>query len=179
MRCFFTLFIILNTLSLVASQTLPSTVGTNEIKIGQILSTKHLASKKVKFFLDGEKAKFVNLSRTQVMNFDFCCGVNHEIQRINVKFFDRELMDENINFSKLKEFITNSSISLGMKQNILLSKLGKPTRLQQEKSDTIVMYVTDQSESKFLQEFDIPLYYKKFIFSDGFLKEYEFGFEYS
>ncbi|WP_314721266.1 hypothetical protein [Haemophilus pittmaniae] len=178
MRCFFTLFIILNTLSLVASQTLPSTVGTNEIKIGQILSTKHLASKKVKFFLDGEKAKFVNLSRTQVMNLDFCCGVNHEIQRINVKFFDRELMDEDINFSKLKEFTTNSGISLGMKQNILLSKLGKPIRLQQEKSDTIVMYVTEQSESKFLQEFDMPLYYEKFIFSDGFLKEYEFGFEY-
>ena len=181
MRCFFILFIILNSLSLVASQTLPSTVGINEIKIGQILSTTHLASKKVKFFLDGEKAKFVNLSRTQVMTLDFCCGVNHEIQRINVKFFDRELMNEDINFSKLKEFTTNSGISLGMKQNILLSKLGKPTRLQQEKqekSDTIAMYVTEQSESKFLQEFDMPLYYEKFIFSDGFLKEYEFGFEY-
>ena len=178
MRCFFILFIILNSLSLVASQTLPSTVDINEIKIGQILSTTHLASKKVKFFLDGEKAKFVNLSRTQVMTLDFCCGVNHEIQRINVKFFDRELMDEDINFRKLKEFTTNSGISLGMKQNILLSKLGKPTRLQQEKSDTIVMYVTEQSESKFLQEFNMPLYYENFIFSDGFLKEYEFGFEY-
>ncbi len=74
-----------------------------------------------KFFLDGEKAKFVNLSRTQVMTLDFCCGVNHEIQRINVKFFDRELMNEDINFSKLKEFTTNSGISLGMKQRLALA----------------------------------------------------------
>ena len=178
MRCFFTLFIILNTLSLVASQTLPSTVGTNEIKIGQILSTKHLASKKVKFFLDGEKAKFVNLSRTQVMNFDFCCGVNHEIQRINVKFFDRELMDENINFSKLKEFATNLGIKLGDKQEQILKKLGKPNDLEEQNGTTTANYITEQNESKLLQEFDMPLYYEKFIFSDGVLKEYEFGFEY-
>ncbi|OUT09433.1 hypothetical protein B9N66_05900 [Campylobacter concisus] len=78
----------------------------------------------------------------------------------------------------IKDFTTNSGIKLGDKQEQILKKLGKPNDLQEENTTSTVTYITEQNESKLLQEFDMPLYYEKFIFSNGVLKEYEFGFEY-
>ena len=112
------------------------------------------------------------------MTLDFCCGGSGEVQRINVKFFDKNLTKDYINSSKIKDFTTNSGIKLGDKQDQILKKLGKPNDLQKENAISIVTYITEQNESKLLQEFDMPLYYEKFIFSNGVLKEYEFGFEY-
>lgn len=175
---FLILSLILGFLNLTASENLPRTTSIDKIKVGKILSTKNLASKNIKYFLDGEKASFVNLSKTQIMTLDFCCGANGEIQRINVKFFDKNLTEGNINFSKLKEFATNLGIKLGDKQEQILKKLGKPNDLEEQNGTTTANYITEQNESKLLQEFDMPLYYEKFIFSDGVLKEYEFGFEY-
>lgn len=112
------------------------------------------------------------------MTLDFCCGGSGEIQRINVKFYDKNLTKDYINFSKIKEFTTNSGIKLGDKQEQILKKLGKPNNLLEKSDTTTVTYTTEQNESKLLQEFDMPLYYEKFIFYGGVLKEYEFGFEY-
>ncbi|MBE8585558.1 hypothetical protein YZ70_08805 [Campylobacter concisus] len=97
---------------------------------------------------------------------------------MNVKFYDKNLTKDYINFSKIKEFTTNSGIKLGDKQEQILNKLGKPNDLLEENDTTTVTYTTKQSKSRLLQEFDMPLYYEKFIFSSGILKEYEFGFEY-
>lgn len=69
-------------------------------------------------------------------------------------------------------------IKLGDKQEQILKKLGKPNDLLEENDTTTATYITKQSKSRLLQEFDMPLYYEKFIFSSGILKEYEFGFEY-
>lgn len=175
---FLILSIILGFLNLAASENLPRTTSIDKIKVGKILSNKNLALKNVKYFLDDEKASFVNLDKTQIMTLDFCCGGNGEIQRINVKFYDKNLTKENINFSKLKKFTTNSGIKLGDKQEQILKKLGKPNNLLEENDTTTVTYTTEQNESKLLQEFDMPLYYEKFIFYGGILKEYEFGFDY-
>ena len=170
---FLILSLILGFLNLTASENLPRTTGIGEIKIGQ-----NFALQNIKYFLDGEKASFVNLSKTQIMTLDFCCGGNGEIQRINVKFYDKNLTRDYINFSKIKEFTTNSGIKLGDKQEQILKKLGKPNDLKEQNGTTTANYITEQNESKLLQEFDMPLYYEKFIFSDGVLREYEFGFEY-
>ena len=170
---FLILSLILGFLNLTASENLPRTTGIGEIKIGQ-----NLALQNVKYFLDGEKASFVNLDKTQIMTLDFCCGGNGEIQRINVKFYDKNLTKDYINFSKVKEFTTNLGIKLGDKQEQILKKLGKPNDLEKQNGTTTANYITEQNESKLLQEFDMPLYYEKFIFFDGVLKEYEFGFEY-
>jgi hypothetical protein len=170
---FLILSLILGFLNLTASENLPRTTGIGEIKIGQ-----NFALQNVKYFLDGEKASFVNLDKTQIMTLDFCCGGNGEIQRINVKFYDKNLTRDYINFSKIKEFTTNSGIKLGDKQEQILKKLGKPNDLEEQNGITTANYITEQNESKLLQEFDMPLYYEKFIFFDGVLKEYEFGFEY-
>ena len=175
---FLILSLILGFLNLTASENLPRTISIGKIKVGKILSTKNLASKNIKYFLDGEKASFVNLSKTQIMTLDFCCGGNGEVQRINVKFYDKNLTKDYINFSKVKEFTTNLGIKLGDKQEQILKKLGKPNDLQEENTTSTATYITEQNKSKLLQEFDMPLYYEKFIFSDGVLKEYEFGFEY-
>ena len=165
-------FLILS-LILKASENLPRITSVDDIKIG-----KKLALQNVKYFLDGEKASFVNLDKTQIMTLDFCCGGNGEIQRINVKFYDKNLTKDYINFSKVKEFTTNLGIKLGDKQEQILKKLGKPNDLEKQNGTTTANYITEQNESKLLQEFDMPLYYEKFIFFDGVLKEYEFGFEY-
>ena len=93
---FLILSLILGFLNLTASENLPRTISIGKIKVGKILSTKNLASKNIKYFLDGEKASFVNLSKTQIMTLDFCCGSSGEIQRINVKFFDKNLTEGNI-----------------------------------------------------------------------------------
>ena len=178
MKHFLILYILLGFLNLIASENLPRTTSIDKIKVGKILSNKNLALQNVKYFLDGEKASFLNLDKTQIMTLDFCCGGNGEIQRINVKFYDKNLTKENINFSKLKEFTTNSGIKLGDKQEQILKKLGKPNDLLEENETTTVTYITEQNESKLLQEFDMPLYYEKFVFSNKVLKEYEFGFEY-
>ena len=178
MKRFLILYILLGFLNLIASENLPRTTSIDKINVGKILSNKNLALKNVKYFLDGEKASFINLEKTQIMTLDFCCGGNGEIQRINVKFYDKNLTKENINFSKLKEFTTNSGIKLGDKQEQILKKLGKPNDILEENDTTTVTYTTEQNESKLLQEFDMPLYYEKFVFSGGILKEYEFGFEY-
>ena len=175
---FLILSLILGFLNLTASENLPRTTSIDKIKVGKILFTKNLASKNIKYFLDGEKASFVNLSKTQIMTLDFCCGGNGEIQRINVKFYDKNLTKDYVNFSKVKEFTTNLGIKLGDKQEQILKKLGKPNDLEKQNGTTTANYITEQNESKLLQEFDMPLYYEKFIFSDGVLKEYEFGFEY-
>lgn len=172
-KSFLILSIILGFLNLAASENLPRITSVGDIKVG-----KKLALHNVKYFLDGEKASFVNLDKTQIMTLDFCCGGNGEIQRINVKFYDKNLTKENINFSKLKEFTTNSGIKLGDKQEQILNKLGKPNDLEEQNSTTAATYITEQNESRLLQEFDMPLYYEKFIFYSGVLKEYEFGFEY-
>lgn len=170
---FLILYLIVGFLNLTASENLPHTTGIGEIKIGQ-----NLALKNVTYFLDGEKASFLNLDKTQIMTLDFCCGGSGEIQRINVKFFDKNLTKDYINFSKIKEFTTNSGIKLGDKQEQILNKLGKPNDLLEENDTTTVTYTTKQSKSRLLQEFDMPLYYEKFIFYGDVLKEYEFGFEY-
>lgn len=112
------------------------------------------------------------------MTLDFCCGGSGEIQRINVKFYDKNLTKYYINFSKIKEFTTNFGIKLGDKQEQILKKLGKPNDQQKQKGVTTATYITEQSKSRLLQEFDMPLYYEKFVFSSGILKEYEFGFDY-
>lgn len=178
MKRFLILYILLGFLNLIASENLPRTTSIDKIKVGKILSNKNLALKNIKYFLDGEKASFVNLDKTQIMTLDFCCGGNGEIQRINVKFYDKNLTKDYINFSKLKEFTTNSGIKLGDKQEQILKKLGKPNDLLEENDTTTATYTTEQNESKLLQEFDMPLYYEKFVFSNKVLKEYEFGFEY-
>ena len=178
MKRFLILYILLGFLNLIASENLPRTTSIDKIKVGKILSNKNLALKNIKYFLDGEKARFINLNKTQIMTLDFCCGGNGEIQRINVKFYDKNLTKDYINFSKLKEFTTNSGIKLGDKQEQILKKLGKPNDLLEENDITTVTYTTEQNESKLLQEFDMPLYYEKFVFSNKVLKEYEFGFEY-
>lgn len=170
---FLMLSLILSFLNLAASENLPRITSVNDIKIGKKLSLKN-----VKYFLDREKAIFVNLDKNQIMMLDFCCGGNGEIQRINVKFYDKNLTKDYINFSKLKEFTTNSGIKLGDKQEQILKKLGKPNDQQEQNDTTAATYITKQSKSRLLQEFDMPLYYEKFIFSGGILKEYEFGFEY-
>ncbi|WP_222703060.1 hypothetical protein [Campylobacter concisus] len=171
-KSFLILSIILGFLNLTASENLPRITSVDDIKIG-----KKLALQNVKYFLDGEKASFVNLDKTQIMTLDFCCGGNGEIQRINVKFYDKNLTKDYINFSKIKEFTTNLGIKLGDKQEQILKKLGKPNNLQKQKGITTATYITKQSKSRLLQEFDMPLYYEKFVFSGGILKEYEFGFE--
>ena len=178
MKRFLILYILLGFLNLIASENLPRTTSIDKINVGKILSNKNLALKNVKYFLDGEKASFINLEKTQIMTLDFCCGGNGEIQRINVKFYDKNLTKDYINFSKLKEFTTNSGIKLGDKQEQILKKLGKPNDILEENDTTTATYTTEQNESKLLQEFDMPLYYEKFVFSGGILKEYEFGFEY-
>ena len=167
------LSIILGFLNLAASENLPRITSVDNIKVG-----KKLALHNVKYFLDGEKASFINLEKTQIMTLDFCCGGNGEIQRINVKFYDKNLTKDYINFSKIKEFTTNSGIKLGDKQEQILNKLGKPRDQQEQNGITAATYITEQNESRLLQEFDMPLYYEKFIFYGGVLKEYEFGFEY-
>lgn len=167
------LSIILGFLNLAASENLPRITSVGDIKVG-----KKLALQNVTYFLDGEKASFVNLDKTQIMTLDFCCDGNGEIQRINVKFYDKNLTKDYINFSKTKEFTTNSGIKLGDKQEQILNKLGKPRDQQEQNSTTAATYITEQNESRLLQEFDMPLYYEKFIFYSGVLKEYEFGFEY-
>ena len=172
-KSFLILSLILSLLNLKASENLPRITSVDDIKIG-----KKLALHNVKYFLDGEKASFVNLDKTQIMTLDFCCGGNGEIQRINVKFYDKNLTKDYINSSKIKDFTTNSGIKLGDKQEQILKKLGKPNDLQEENATSIVTYITEQNESHLLQEFDMSLYYEKFIFSGGILKEYEFGFEY-
>ena len=172
-KSFLILSLVLGFLNLIASENLPHITSVDDIKVG-----KNLTLQNVKYFLDGEKASFVNLDKTQIMTLDFCCGGNGEIQRINVKFYDKNLTKDYINFSKLKEFTTNSGIKLGDKQEQILKKLGKPNNLLEKSDTTTVTYTTEQNESKLLQEFDMPLYYEKFIFYGGVLKEYEFGFEY-
>ncbi|AVX44626.1 hypothetical protein [Campylobacter concisus] len=172
-KSFLMLSIILGFLNLAASENLPRITSVDNIKVG-----KKLALHNVKYFLDGEKASFINLDKTQIMTLDFCCGGNGEIQRINVKFYDKNLTKDYINFSKIKEFTTNSGIKLGDKQEQILNKLGKPNDLLEENDTTTVTYTTKQSKSRLLQEFDMPLYYEKFIFYGDVLKEYEFGFEY-
>jgi hypothetical protein len=172
-KSFLILSIILGFLNLAASENLPRITSVDDIKIG-----KKLALQNVKYFLDGEKASFINLEKTQIMTLDFCCGGNGEIQRINVKFYDKNLTKDYINFSKLKEFTTNLGIKLGDKQEQILKKLGKPNDQQKQKGVTTATYITEQSKSRLLQEFDMPLYYEKFVFSSEILKEYEFGFDY-
>jgi len=178
MKSFLVISLFLYFLNLTASENLPRIISIGKIKVGKILSTKNLASKNIKYFLDGEKASFVNLSKTQIMTLDFCCGSNGEVQRTNVKSFDKNLTKDYVNFSKVKEFTTNLGIKLGDKQEQILKKLGKPNDLEKQNGTTTANYITEQNESKLLQEFDMPLYYEKFIFFDGVLKEYEFGFEY-
>lgn len=178
MKSFLVISLFLYFLNLTASENLPRIISIGKIKVGKILSTKNLASKNIKYFLDGEKASFANLSKTQIMTLDFCCGGNGEVQRINVKFYDKNLTKDYINFSKVKEFTTNLGIKLGDKQEQILKKLGKPNDLEKQNGTTTANYITEQNESKLLQEFDMPLYYEKFIFFGGILKEYEFGFEY-
>ena len=172
-KSFLILSIILGFLNLTASENLPRITSVDNIKVG-----KKLALHNVKYFLDGEKTSFINLDKTQIMTLDFCCGGSGEIQRINVKFYDKNLTKDYINFSKTKEFTTNSGIKLGDKQEQILNKLGKPRDQQEQNGTTAATYITEQNESRLLQEFDMPLYYEKFIFYSGVLKEYEFGFEY-
>ena len=172
-KSFLILSLVLGFLNLIASENLPHITSVDDITVG-----KNLTLQNVKYFLDGEKTSFINLDKTQIMTLDFCCGGNGEIQRINVKFYDKNLTKDYINFSKLKEFTTNSGIKLGDKQEQILKKLGKPNNLLEKSDTTTVTYTTEQNESKLLQEFDMPLYYEKFIFYGGVLKEYEFGFEY-
>ncbi|MGF7441883.1 hypothetical protein [Campylobacter concisus] len=65
-RHFLILSLILGFLNLTASENLPHTTSIDKIKVGKILPTSNLSSKKIKYFLDGEKASFINLYDTSI-----------------------------------------------------------------------------------------------------------------
>ena len=77
-----------------------------------------------------------------------------------------------------KEFNTESGIKLGMTSGELRSIKGEP-KITTENETTVFHYkIDDFQNSEFLKNYNMPIYYADYVFDNGYLIEFRFGFEY-
>jgi hypothetical protein len=103
-------------------------------------------------------------------------GVKKEFSEFQVSYAGPT--DRNEFVTDEKEFVTESGIKLGMTMGALRSMKGEPDSISAGEITVLHYRMDDLENSVFLQRYNMPVYYADYEFKDGFLNEFQFGFEY-
>ncbi len=77
------------------------------------------------------------------------------------------------------EFITESGIKLNMTLGNFKTIKGEPDTIEVVNGNLLYKYeISDMKKSDFLKRYAIPGYYAEYLFVNGYLVEFKFGFEY-
>ncbi|HET7832802.1 MAG TPA: hypothetical protein VFK88_07550 [Gallionella sp.] len=82
---------------------------------------------------------------------------------------------------KVKRFVSGKGIELGFAKSRVTSILGAPSRQREEGGIVTLEYrleEADQAASNFLAHYKMPVYYGNYLFKNGRLVEFRFGFVY-
>ena len=77
-----------------------------------------------------------------------------------------------------KEFKTESGIKLGMTSGEIRSIKGEPKKITKNETTIFHYKIDDFKNSEFLKNYNMPIYYADYVFNNGYLIEFRFGFEY-
>ena len=77
-----------------------------------------------------------------------------------------------------KEFVTENGIKLGMTSGEIRSLKGEPKIITKNETTVFQYKIDDYQNSKFLKNYNMPIYYADYEFNNGYLIEFKFGFEY-
>ena len=77
-----------------------------------------------------------------------------------------------------KEFKTESGIKLGMTSGEVRSIKGEPKTITENGTTKFHYKIDDFQNSEFLKNYNMPVYYADYVFNNGYLIEFSFGFEY-
>lgn len=103
-------------------------------------------------------------------------GVSKEFAEFQITYSNKS--DSVTQVTTDSGFLTESNIHLGITIDELVEIKGEPNSISY-KQDTIYHYKLDDFKSSdFLKRYNMPVYYADYIFRDGNLVEFKFGFWY-
>lgn len=120
---------------------------------------------------------FFNKNKTQKLYLVLFPGSGYnDIYQFRV---ERNISEQSNNINTLNDsqFVTESGISLGIDKSKLIELKGS-NYVEGEGNDIIVYQITESKNMEFLQQYNMPIYYAKYVFVDEKLDKFEFGFEY-
>jgi len=105
-------------------------------------------------------------------------SVDKEFSEFKIEYNNERLINNGTIVSDY-EFVTENKIKLGISVGDLKSIKGEPDSLKTNGERIIYQYrVDDFHFSSFLKKYNMPIYYADYLFSNGYLTEFKFGFEY-
>ncbi|QCE42084.1 hypothetical protein [Psychroserpens sp. NJDZ02] len=118
-----------------------------------------------------------SIDRKQRLTFYFHPGnTAKEFSEFKVNYNENKNRKEQV--TNDKEFKTESGIKLGMTSGEVRSIKGEP-KIITENGTTMFHYkIDDFQNSEFLKKYNMPIYYANYVFKNGYLIEFSFGFEY-
>lgn len=128
--------------------------------------------------LPGSEVSFCNKDCSQVLTM-----IHHPGSvRNNFSEFRIRRGNEGEAHKKMEDvevFVTGRGIRLSLTQEKVVSLLGKPLNVLKSGNEEVMEYkIDDFKSSKFLQKYNMPLYYGKYRFVNNLLVEFSFGFGY-
>ena len=113
----------------------------------------------------------------QRLTFYFHPGrVKKEFSEYKVSYVQQK--DRNEFVTDNKEFVTESGIKLDMTMGEFRSIKGEPDSITKGETTIFHYKIEDFKNSEFLKKYNMPIYYADYNFSNGYLIEFKFGFEY-
>jgi hypothetical protein len=103
-------------------------------------------------------------------------GVKKEFSEFQVEYAKQIKRDDCIGTDE--EFVSESNIKLGISIGDLRAIKGEPDSITNKGTSTFYYRLDDMKSSKFLQRYNMPVYYANYEFKDGYLIRFRFGFEY-
>ncbi len=125
---------------------------------------------------DMPRASFFNSDKTEVLTvYKHYGGYRNEYCEMRISVPDTELVRASLS---LAHFTSGRGVKLGLSEEDIVRMFGsEAVRRNVDMNVTLSYSITDFSSS-FLQRFNYPSYYARFIFDQDRLIDYRFGFEY-
>lgn len=129
--------------------------------------------------LDAElQTSILSKDKSQILTLTFHPGsITNEFSEFNIKYNNSFKNDFLVMMED--EFVTESLIKLGITINDLVNIKGSPDSISGDEINIKYYYKLEEFESsKFLQKYQMPVYYSDYYFVNGQLAEFKFGFDY-
>ena len=128
-------------------------------------------------FTELPNSSVTSMDREQRLTFYFHPGSStKEFSEFKVNYNENKNRKEEVTDDI--EFKTESGIKLGMTSGEIRSIKGEP-KIVTKNGTTVFHYkIDDFKNSEFLKKYNMPIYYANYVFNNGYLIEFSFGFEY-
>lgn len=170
-------FLFFFNINYIYSRPFSTAIGEGQIQISKQIPKNIFLNKRIKYFSNNEKAFLVDKHNKELAIVDFCCGGYMEVQRISVTSLTKE-RNNKLNLTTISSFKTNAGVYLGLNKKQIIRLLGNPDSIITKNKKEILIYQIEDDKNSFLEKYNMPSYYEKYIFEKNILIKYDFGFDY-